>query len=226
MSGKERLLNFVTVLSAACAVTVTSIVVYRQIHPPSPSSDDPRRTNRVISDWEAQASLGHQMGPETAPLTILYFGDFECPACRGFARMVDEYRAQHPEDLRVVFRHFPLPYHRFAYPGARAAECAAVQGRFEATYRALYQAQDSLGLVPFREIARRAQVADLPRFDQCMSDSARVAVVERDKQAALAANLPGTPAVILNGTLFLERAVTEADLDEAVREARRSRGGR
>ncbi len=134
--------------------------------------------------------------------------------------MVEEFRHKQPEDLRVVFRHLPLTYHRFAYPSARAAECAADQGQFEAMYQLLYNLQDSLGLLPFREIARRAAVPDLVLFDRCATDTARVPRIERDRAAAASTQLPGTPGVIIAGTLYLEKLPTASDLERLVREAR------
>lgn len=230
MRVSERVLNLLTVATAACAITVTSIVVFRQLDPAAPGSmaqgTSASRKNQPIGDWSAQVSLGHQMGPDSASLTVVYFGDFECPACRGFAAAISEVRRKRPNDVRVVFRHFPLPYHRFSYPSARAAECASDQGRFEEMYRELYAAQDSLGLVPYGTLARRAGVADLTAYEGCMNHSSRVFRIERDRDAAVAMKIPGTPGVIINGTLMLEKALTADDLLELVDDARRTRRSR
>ena len=225
MRSNERVLNLLTGITTACAVVVTSIVVYRQFAdtPAAARNAAPaRQQNRMIAGWQEQVSVGRRMGPATAPLTILYYGDFECPACRGFTNTIEELRKAHPADVSIVFRHSPLKYHRFAYPSARAAECAADQGAFEAMYRVLYGVQDSLGLLPFREIARRAAVPDLARFDRCTSDTAKVARIERDLAAAATTQLPGTPGVIIGGTLYAERLPTAGELDRLVREARAS----
>lgn len=212
-----------TGIAATCAVVVTGIVVYRQFTSPTASVtvDASRRPEKsAIRDWQQHVAAGRRMGPEDAPLTILYYGDFECPACRTFTKMVDAFRRERPTDVSVVFRHLPLSYHRFAYPSARAAECAATQGRFEAMYQALYNAQDSLGLLSFREIARRASVPDLERFDRCTADRATVERIERDVAAAKAVNIPGTPGVVIEGMLYAEKLPTASDLDRLVRDAR------
>jgi protein-disulfide isomerase len=163
------------------------------------------------------------MGPDTALLTILYFGDFECSACKQFADMLSAYLAKHTEDVGVVFRHFPLQYHRFAYPSARAAECAADQGRFEAMYRILYAKQDSLGLLTFHELARRASVPDRVRFANCFSESSPVERVERDRAAGTAAQIPGTPGVVIDGVLYAARLPNESVLDSLLAVARTRR---
>ena len=229
MRPNEPFLNLMTGIAATCAVIVTSIVVYRQFFEPpvfSQNSVPARQQNRVVADWQAQTAAGRRMGSPDAALTILYYGDFECPACRGFTGLVEDFREAHPTDVSVVFRHWPLTYHRFAYPSARAAECAADQGEFETMYRELYRTQDSIGLLPLREIARRAAVPDLVRFDRCIGDTAKVERIERDLAAATAAKLPGTPAVIIAGTLYAERLPTEADLDRLLREARAAQRAR
>lgn len=223
MRRTETFLNLMTGVAATCAVVVTGIVVYRQfVSAPAVATAraTTRRENRAIQDWRQQEAAGRRMGPEEAPITILYYGDFECPACRAFTNTLEAFRRERPRDLSVVFRHLPLPYHRFAYPSARAAECAANQGRFETMYLALYGAQDSLGLLSFHEIAARAAVPDLVRFDRCTSDTAKVERIERDRAAATAVQLPGTPSVIIAGTLYAERLPAASDLDRLVREAR------
>jgi protein-disulfide isomerase len=225
MSTSERFLNLMTGIASACAVIVTSVIVYRQFAvPAAPPAAAARaqRVNRVIGDWSKQLEAGRRMGPATAPVTILYYGDFECPACGAFSRDLELARREYPADLSVVFRHLPLAYHRFAYPSARAAECAADQDRFEAMYRTLYALQDSLGLVPYDEIARRAGVPSASRFSKCMQISAPVPRIENDRIAAKQLALPGTPGIIINGALFAEHIPTAAELEKLVNNAPRA----
>jgi len=226
MRNSERFLNAMTGVAAACAVIVTAIVVYRQVVESNTAASSPaptRQRHRVVANWQEQVAAGRRMGSAEAPLTILYYGDFECPACRAFTDEVEKLRRAHPADVSVVFRHSPLGYHRFAYPSARAAECAANQGKFEPMYRALYAAQDSLGLVPFAELARRAAVPAMRLFESCMRDTASVARIERDREAAKEANIPGTPGILIGGTLYVERIPTAADLEQLVRATRAAR---
>ena len=126
---------------------------------------------------------------------MLEFGDFQCPACRSFFREIEEVRKAHPELISLSFRHSPLSYHRQAYPSARAAECAADQGRFEDMYKVLYSEQDSLGHVPYSELGRKAGVTDLTKFARCVADTVPVPRIERDLLAAKTTQIPGTPAM-------------------------------
>ncbi|MDP1858070.1 MAG: thioredoxin domain-containing protein [Gemmatimonadaceae bacterium] len=219
MRFNESFLNLMTAVATTCAVVVTSVVVYRQVHvtPIAGASANPaRERNRIVVDWKQQVAAGRRMGPANAPVTILYYGDFECPACRAFAKVVEALRTAHPAEVSVIFRHSPLAYHRFAYSSARAAECAADQGRFEPMYKVLYAAQDSLGLVPYAEFARRIAVPDAKRFGSCMAAAGTVARIERDREAAQKTNIPGTPGIIIDGTLFSEKIPSAADLEDMV----------
>lgn len=223
MRIRERVLDVLTLVTAACAVAVTIVVVRQQVRGrPSvagAAATSPRK-NRTVADANQMLAAGRRLGPEEAPLTILYFGDFECPACKHFSTTLSAFRKDHPNDVSVVFRHFPLEYHRFAYPSARAAECAADQGQFEEMYEVLYGAQDSLGLLTFQELARRANVPDLAQFTKCNAMTSRVPRIEQDLAAGTSIRLPGTPGVIINGTLYEERLPTQAVLDSLLRDAR------
>lgn len=227
MLTREKVLDVATVVITVCTVAVTSVYVYRQFAADASATTtqgvSAPRENRPVSDWRRQLESGHKMGPDSAAVRLVYYGDFECPACRSFAAAVERIERAFPGSLQVVFRHYPLEYHRFAYASARAAECAAQQGRFEAMYHALYAVQDSLGVIPWRELARRAAVPDIELYETCSRDTARVAQVERDRAAGAMLEIPGTPAVIVEGVLILEKAVSGEELETRVRHARRTR---
>jgi protein-disulfide isomerase len=90
-------------------------------------------------------------------------------------------------------------------------------------YQLLYAWQDSIGRISYHAFARRAAVPDLVRFDHCMAETAPVARIERDFKAARDAKIPGTPGVIIDGTLMVERPVSVSDLEQLLTAARRSR---
>jgi protein-disulfide isomerase len=154
-----------------------------------------------VPNWTTFLVGGHARGPDTASVTILEFGDYECPFCARFAREVDRIMAAYPGQVRLVYRHWPLEMHRFAYPSARAAECAAEQARFWEMHNILYSMQDSLGLVTFRELALRAG-ADGEEFDACAARGGPVPSIEAGIRDAKAAGGTGTPTVIVNGIWF------------------------
>ncbi|MFB6350603.1 MAG: DsbA family protein, partial [Bradymonadaceae bacterium] len=67
-------------------------------------------------------------GPDNAPVTIVEFSDFQCPFCNKGYKRIEKIKENYPEDVRVVFKHYPLPFHKQAKPAARAAMAAREQG--------------------------------------------------------------------------------------------------
>lgn len=222
MYSREFFLNIATALTTISAVAVGAVVVRREFVPQATVVQEgipAARTNRIISNWQVYEAGGRRIGPETAPVTIVEFGDFECPACRGFSRTLASVMPQHPRDVALVFRHWPLQYHRFAYPAARASECAADQGKFAEYYQLLYGKQDSLGLISFHALAERARVGDLAVFDKCAASSRSVAAIEAGKEAARQLNAFGTPTLMING-LLLGGVPDSAELEKLIADAR------
>ena len=98
----------------------------------------------------------HISGPVDAPVTMLEYGDYECPYCRGAFRDVHRLIDQHPALIRFVFRNFPIAQlHPHAEQAAEAAEAAAAQGKFWEMYELLLQPYSHLdidSLVTYAEV--------------------------------------------------------------------------
>lgn len=80
-------------------------------------------------------------GAESPKVIIVEFSDFECPACAGFTPFLEQILADYPQDLAVEYRHFPLTMHPTADEAARAAEAAALQGKFWEMHNLLFERQ-------------------------------------------------------------------------------------
>ena len=196
---RNNLQRALEVVAVMCAVVMTTAVCFQWFQARTRSVPHEKRPVPV-SNWPELSSLGHRDGPNTAAVTILTFADFECPFCRKFAlETLPAVRAAFPGKIAVIMRHWPLDYHRFARPAARASECAAAQGRFKEMHDLLYAKQDSFGLKPFEEFGWDAGVSDSTAFRVCVRDKGDVLAVERDKKAALDGRFSGTPTVIVNG---------------------------
>ncbi|HQW65580.1 MAG TPA: DsbA family protein [Gemmatimonadales bacterium] len=201
----QRIGSFILV---ACALTITLLIARRELFPSGGGTGGGTEDVRIArtltpAEWSAVASKGHFVGAERPIVTVVVFSDFECPACRQFAmRSMPGALAAFPNDLRIVLRHWPLEYHRFAYPSARAAECAAEQGRFKAFHDIVFQSQDSLGLLPFVNLALRAGVPDTSAFSTCSQSSTRVLAIEDDLRAADDIGGGGTPTIIIQGSVL------------------------
>jgi protein-disulfide isomerase len=181
-----------------CAAVVTLIQVKREFFPSGDRPAEPRLVK--VAGWEGLTESGHRFGPADAPVTIVTFSDFECPVCAAFTnRSLRGIREELPGEVQIIYRHWPLPYHRFALPAARAAECAGRQNRFEAYHDALFATHDSLGLIPWGVLATRAGIPDLPAFESCAAESGPIASIAADTLAVQRIGGTGTPTIVING---------------------------
>jgi protein-disulfide isomerase len=146
----------------------------------------------------------HVMGPDSAPVTVIAYCDFECPYCgRSFA-MVRNLRARLKRQLRFVFRHFPLlDKHPLAQQAAEAAEAAASQGQFWTMHDLLFEHQDALELEDLYRYAEAAQL-DLGRFKADLNGRVHSSRVLHDVRSGRRSGVTGTPAFFLNEALVPE----------------------
>src|SRR5579863_9446377 len=112
----------------------------------------------------------HVLGPIHAPVTLVEYGDFECPNCKQAAPAVKLLLERFAERVRVAYRHFPLEeVHPHALAAAEVAECAGGQGRFWPMHDALFEHQDHLQIKQLRLYAEGLQL-DMARFTSEMDD--------------------------------------------------------
>lgn len=143
----------------------------------------------------------HARGRRAAPLTLVEYGDFECPFCSRATGAIDEVRAHFGDELLYVWRHFPLERaHPRAFDAARASEAAALQGRFWEMAHELFAHQDDL---EWSDIYRYAVAAgcDIEQFDQDVRvhSSKVLHRVTDDAEDAEAMDLNATPTLFVNG---------------------------
>jgi protein-disulfide isomerase len=226
----DWLSRMAVVLVAVCTLVVTLIVAWRELsHPRTGIVPSPQPPEQV-DNWAELISAGHRLGPDEAPLTLLVFSDFECSSCAYFATTAFPRLAeQHPGQVALVYRHWPLTRHRLAYPAARAAECAAEQGRFWAYHDAVYEEHDALGIKGFVDFAEDVGVPQLDQFVVCIQDSQPVPVIEADIRAVRELGATGTPTVLVNGWHIrggVDEEVLESLADELLRFAATGGGSR
>ena len=141
----------------------------------------------------------HIRGPAGAPVTVLEYGDFECPYCRGAFRDVRLLADEHPADIRFVFRNFPIPeLHPHAEQAAEAAEAAAAQGKFWEMHDLLLQPYSHLdidSLVTYAEVIG----LNIPRFRREVTDEAYAGKIRRDVQEGTRNGVNATPKFYVNG---------------------------
>jgi protein-disulfide isomerase len=207
-------------LMTAAMIVIAAVVVRREwTGPQQIVSQAPRDTLPVRFDgWPEAVVQGVRMGPKIAAVTVVELSDFQCPFCRKLWAALDTIRRRYPDQVAVVFHHYPLANHKYAAAAARAAECARVQGAFERMYNALFAHQDSLSSWSLSKFARAAVVPDIPRFEECLSNQGTLPLVEYGQTLGKRLKLHGTPTVLVNGWK-LARPPDTSTLDMYVRRA-------
>jgi len=138
-------------------------------------------------------------GSETAPLTLVEYGDYECPYCGAAYPIVKEIERVLGDELRSVFRNFPLgDLHPHALQAAEAAESAAAQGRFWEMHDRLYEHQDRLTTEDLFEHARVLGL-DVERFRSDLDEHIYEPRVQADFLSGIRSGVNGTPTFFING---------------------------
>ncbi len=202
----ERLREEATVGILAAAVVSTAIgaLFFRVLGRRSSAPERP-----VELDPPVDPAVDHVRGPVDAPLTLVEYGDMECPFCGRATGVVSELRARFGDDLRYVFRHLPLvELHPHAQLAAEAAEAAGAQGRFWEMHDKLFAHQDELEAPDLLDHAS-ALGLDLQRFARELGDGTHAQRIRDDVAGAEASGVEGTPTFFVNGIRHTGRAGTE-----------------
>jgi len=146
----------------------------------------------------------HHKGEASAPITIIEFADFECPACKLAAQNLSKVLENNKNDVRVYFMHFPLNTHPHAEAAAVAAEAAALQGKFWDMHDALFAYEGALSESAIRTLATKFFTPQqLLKFEKDILDPQLLAKVRAQKEYATnMLKLSGTPTFLFNGRLY------------------------
>lgn len=168
---------------------------------------DPQHSS--LFEVPGAGSNDHLDGPAEAVATFLMYGDYQCPECAALAENLERLRQEFPQDLRLVYRHFPLTNaHDKAALALQAAEAAQLQGRFWQMHRVLYAKQDewtALSPQAFEGyLLQQAEALGLDalRFHADMFSDSLAALPEKLLQRGLQIGLPGAPLLLINGQIY------------------------
>ena len=157
------------------------------------------------TEWAAALVLpvstdrDHIQGPADAPVTLVEYGDYECPYCGAAYPIIKDVQAQIGDRLRFVFRNFPITTsHPRAEQAAEAAEAAAAQGGFWPMHDLLYENQQKLQDDDLRGYAARLGL-DLDRFDSDLTRHVHATRVREDFMSGVRSGVNGTPTFYVNG---------------------------
>lgn len=154
------------------------------------------------------------LGPATAPVTVVEFGDFECPVCKESLPILQSLRSLYPEQVRFVYRDFPIARHPSARSAAEAAHCAHEQGRFWAYHDALFSQAPDIKPSDFLKLAESLKL-NTGEFSACLSSHRPKTAVGKDLMDARRLGLTGTPTFFVNGRYLMGLQTLEG-LREAV----------
>jgi protein-disulfide isomerase len=142
----------------------------------------------------------HIQGPADAPVTLVEYGDYECPYCGAAYPIVKELQARMGERLRFVFRNFPITTsHPHAEEAAEAAEAAAAQRRFWEMHDLLYENQRRLRDQDLHAYADQLGL-DVDLFDKELAEHVHARRVREDFMSGVRSGVNGTPSFYVNGT--------------------------
>jgi protein-disulfide isomerase len=143
----------------------------------------------------------HIRGPLCAPITIVEYGDFECPGCRQASGALEILLDRYPEQVRLVFRHYPLEsVHPHALMAALASEAAASQGKFWQMHDALFANQNHLDMNHLLSYARTIGLS-MARFVADMDDTVYLQHVREHIESGKHSGVRATPAFFVNGAI-------------------------
>jgi protein-disulfide isomerase len=171
----------------------------------------------------------HVQSPSTAIVTLVEYGDYQCPFCGNTHPIIKKLQKHYGDQLRFVFRNFPqVRVHAYAQRAAEAAEAATAQGKFWEMHDYLYEHQEALDV---ENLARAAGVLGLDRvkFNREVAERVYADRVQRDIQSGNDSDVGGTPTIFINDVRNDDDddfETLKAKIDEAIQLGNASKGKR
>lgn len=152
-------------------------------------------------------ALDHVTGPADAPVTMIEYSDFQCPACELYHPLIEKVLASSTIPIRFIYRHFPLSQHANAMPAALASEAAGVQGKFWDMYHLLFNNHEEWTELPDAKpifIKYASDIGlDVEQFKTDLSSSTLKDRIVADSDGGIKIGIDSTPTFFLN-----DRAIT------------------
>lgn len=147
-------------------------------------------------------------GPKDAEVTIVEFSDFQCPYCSRAAEVAEKVRDEYGDEVRFVFRQYPLPMHPQARDAAKAALAANAQGKFWEYHDKLFENQKKLDSESLQKYASEVGL-DEDQFQKALEEDEAAEQIDADMKIGQEVNVSGTPTMFLNG----ERVANPTDFE-------------
>jgi protein-disulfide isomerase len=193
----NRYLPFFIVGTVALVTLASGTLLYRAKRLPALAIPENSPTS-VMGGTE----MVHVRGRADAPVTLVEFGDFQCPPCANLSDPINKLERDYPSRLRIIFRHCPLANHHHAREAALASEAAGLQGRFWEMHDLLYREQSVWSKAPDPVVLFNAYAGilrlDIDRFKKDMESEQAKARVKSDELQADALGVAITPTIFIN----------------------------
>ena len=167
---------------------------------------DPMLAKKGYKIDELPTELRHEIpvgnsdikGPRNAPITIAEFSDFECPFCSSAAQAIPKVLKLYPKQVRVIFKHYPLSFHKKAHLASQASLAAMEQGKFWKYHDTLFANQSKLDRNSLIEHAKKLKL-NVFRFKQVLDSGIYKEQVDKDMKLGQKVGVQGTPSFYING---------------------------
>ena len=196
MSNENEVLIGIGIATLVIVVAATLLV--------GGNASSSKQTAEPIANKEALVRKdSHVEGPKNAKVTIVEYGDFQCPACGAAHPTVKQVLAEYEGKVQFVFRNFPLPMHKNAQIAAQAAEAAGEQGKFYEMHDLLYTNQgewenSSKPLDIYIKYAKELKL-DEEKFKKAVESNKFKTKIENDVKDGYAVGVNATPTFFING---------------------------
>ena len=147
-------------------------------------------------------------GNKNAPVTIVEFSDFQCPYCARVQPTLKQVLKAYPDEVKLVYKDFPLSFHQQAKNAAKAARAAGEQGKYWEMHDLIFEKYSSLTVEMFREFAAKLNL-DMNRFASDFSSNKYDNLIQQDMNLGRKAGVAGTPTLFMNGKRMKSRSFVD-----------------
>ncbi len=147
---------------------------------------------------QVSADDDSRIGPQNAAVTIIEFSDYQCIYCERAEATIKQIISNYGNDVKFVYRDFPLSFHQFAQKAAEASECADEQGKFWQYHDKLFDNQQALNTSDLKQYAKEIGM-DSVKFNECLDNSRMASEVQKDIEDGQSYGVSGTPTFFING---------------------------
>ncbi len=147
-------------------------------------------------------------GPDDAPVTVVEFSDFQCPYCARLQPTLRDVIKAYPTEVKLVYKHFPLSFHKQAKNASKASEAAREQGKFWEMHDLIYENFNKLTETSFTDFAQKIGL-NMEQFTADYQSSKYDEMIETDIKLARQVGVTGTPSLFMNGKRMQRRSLND-----------------